>query len=142
MTIQQLKSTYTREQLYSGACELKYQIFSPLFLNLFENKVVYRERFVAIIQLEEIKITPERFDATAIPLINIETGGPLSKRFPNKTWKFGSVWDGISFTNDHLACTYGGWTIWTDPETVKQAEQYAMQKEFSKALKLTVHTAF
>ena len=62
MTVNELNEKY-HEQLTStkGDKELRYYLLSPLFQNLYQNKVVYHEHFTAVVQLSDICSHPIYF---------------------------------------------------------------------------------
>lgn len=132
-----LRSKYNSHELtYSpGDNQLRYEAFAPLFERLFENKVVYRERFIGIIKLEEITITPERFEAKAIPTVLIETRSSSDKFFFRSEWKFSAVWKHIALNGNHLSSSFS-WAIWPEADTVKKVEELALSKRFDDAYKL------
>ena len=118
MTISELRERY-KDELSSnpGDRALRYQLFAPFFENLFENKVVYHERFACLARLEDIEITPERIRATAVPLQSLYTG-PLFP-MPNRSWSFGSCWEGIQLGVGYFSVPYAGWTVWPEPARIK-----------------------
>ena len=118
---------------------LRYQLFTPILKDLYENKIVYYERFMCVAILKNIKITPEKFEATAIPHIKIEREGSLLKYYPKKPWTFGSAWFAMTAKKEYFS-TYGGmWLLWTDKELVKTVEELARKKDFKAALDLTLY---
>jgi hypothetical protein len=42
---------------------------------LFESKVVYRGKFVALVRLENVEVTEKAFRATAVPILDITQSG-------------------------------------------------------------------
>lgn len=141
MTVAELKAKYTAKELGSslGDTELRYRAFAPLFIDLYENKMVYHERVTLIIKVENLVITPERYDATAVPLIFIGSDQRQADKFMGRTWKFGGVWSSTCLINDGLGSPYGGGWVWTEPELVKRVEELALQGEYNEAKKLTVY---
>lgn len=139
MTIDELKRNYSEDDLshFMGDNELRYRLFSPFFSNLHENKVVYRERFVCLVRLENIEITPEGFSSTAVPLIHIEFTGDWRPEPPPEPWEFGAVWKAMCVWNNGFSAPYASWTIWPDPELVREVERLALKGEFERALELT-----
>ena len=136
MTLQEIKSKYTWHELSSipGDSKLRHSLYSPLFNNLHEQKVVYRERFIGIMKLEDITITPERFEAKAIPFLLLERGAGFDQYFfQQKHWTFGAIWSHIALSGDAIGSTYANWWIWTNPELVKAVEDHIIAKEFEKA---------
>lgn len=144
MTIEELRRDYSEEELsyFPGDGELRYRLFAPLFADLHENKVVYRERFVAVVRLENIKITPEFFEATAAPLINIEFSGDWKPEPPAEPWTFGGVWSALCLLGSGISAPYAGWTIWPEPKLVPEVERLAQNGEFERALELTAYAEF
>lgn len=136
MTITELKSKYSSAQLsnFPGDNQLRYEMFAPLLNNLFDNKVIYRERFIGIIRLEEIRITPESFLAKAVPHLLIERESRFDKYFFNRTWEFGAIWSAVTLTGNALNAPYANWSIWCEPETVKKTEELALNKNFNEAI--------
>ena len=87
MNISELNKQYTKEELTSfpGDNKFRFEIFSPLFRDLFENKVVYHERFTGLVILEDVNISAELFEATVTPYLKIEKGSRLDKFFPRES---------------------------------------------------------
>ena len=141
MNITELNKKYTEEELTSfpGDNKFRFEVFSPLFNNLFEKKVVYHERFTGIVILDEINISPKMFEAIAIPYLIIEKGSRLDKFYPQKAWKFGSIWSHIRLIDNCLNSLYGDWNIWCDPEIVEKVEKLVLEKNYKEALNLTLY---
>lgn len=134
MTITELKSRYSAElSNFPGDNQFRYEMFAPLLNNLFENKVIYRERFIGIIKLEEITISPERFTAKAVPYMLIERESRFDKYFFGRVWEFGAIWSAIRLTGNSLNSPYANWSIWCDPEMVKKTEDLVLNKKFDEA---------
>jgi hypothetical protein len=130
MTIQELNKKYINGELsnYPGDNSFRYEVISPLFNNLFENKVVYHERFTCIVILENLIIKPELFEATAKPYLQIEKGSRLDKTYPKNPWKFDSVWSNLRLIDNCINALYSGWNIWVDPDTVQMVEKFVLDK--------------
>ena len=142
MTIKELNSNYSQEELSSfpGDNELRYKLFSPLFQNLHENKIIYYEKIIGIVKLKDIVITPERYEATAIPCSVIERGDEIDSYFFKKPeWTFSAIWSWMLLSGESLTVPYAGWSIWCDPEIVKKVEELTLKKKFREALKLTLY---
>ncbi len=139
MTIDELKRNYSEYEMshFPGDNDLRYRLYAPLFEDLFEGKIVYRERFVCVVRLENIEITSERFTATAVPLVHIEFSGDWRPEPPPEPWEFGAAWKAMCLWNNGISAPYVSWTIWTEPETVREAERHAREREFERALELT-----
>lgn len=138
MNIKELNARYTNQELSSptGDAELRRKEFSPLLLNLYENKVVYHERFTCLVKLEQIKLLPDGFTATAIPLLLIEENKLVDKHYPKKPWEIGASWKYLQLSQNALIILTL-WQMWCDPDLVKQVEELTIEKKFKEALGLT-----
>lgn len=139
MSIKELNEMYNKGELSKqhGNSELKRKEFSTLFANLYENKVVYHERFTCIVKLDQIELLPDRFEAIAIPHLLIEKGNRMDTLYPKKPWKFGASWDFLRLDGDVLL-PYSSWLLWIDPDLVKQVEELTLGRKFKEALALTM----
>src|SRR3954451_9531824 len=116
MTFEELRRRYTVDELSgsAGDGELRYRIFAPFFRDLYESKLVYFERFICIVRLEEVKITPKSFQAVAIPHLEIERTAPFQRPLPTEPCEFESPWKSICLSQNALHNPYAGWTIWPE----------------------------
>lgn len=140
--IKNLSSKFTDEELscFPGNNQLKYEAFSPIFKNLFQNKIVYSERFIGLVKLEDVVITPERFKATAIPYLPIERKHKFDQFFFRKPkWTFGSDWQFMRLIGNSINVPYANWTIWFDPETIKLVEELIQSNKMKEALAITLY---
>jgi hypothetical protein len=141
MTLEELELKYSWGELAKipGDGDLRFQLFSPILKDLYENKIVYYERFMCVAILDDVKITPVEFKAKAIPYLKIERAGSRLPFYPEKPWTFGAKWSYMSLSNGHFS-TYGGmWQFWTDKELVKTVEDLVRKKEFETALESTLY---
>lgn len=138
MNIQELTEKYTNGELSDqiGDPELRCKEFSPLFRNLYENKVVYHERFTYIAQLQKIELTPEGFSAKAIPHLLIEKGNRMDAFYPQKPWGIGANWKYLRLSKSVLV-PYSGWLMWCDPGLTRKVEELVLAKRFKESLDLT-----
>ena len=136
--MEDLHLKYDQNDLHSipGDTQLRHEVFAPLFHNLYQsNKVVYRERFSCIIALENIIITPERFEAVAIPIALIKGGSRSDKYFSiERKWEFGAMWSNITLSGIHLTSAWANWSIWCDPNTVMTIENLVLKNQMEEAL--------
>jgi hypothetical protein len=120
---------------FPGDQGFRYKAFAPLFENLYENNMLYHEHAVGwLIQVEELEITPEKFEATACPLCiiydNHRRGGTYREL---KKWKFGARWDwmmfgyGVSF---HVP--YAAFTIFLEEERIKRIEKLVAENRLDE----------
>jgi len=140
MRIDELKNHYTESQLshYPGNGRLRYKIFSPSLNDLAGRKVVYHEKFVAIVALSEVEVSPREFMAVATIVTNIEQKG--RQLFPpRRPWRFGGSWRHIMCSGRHFHVPYANWSIWPEPDLVEAVEELAAAGRFDEALKLTVY---
>ncbi len=113
------------------------------FDNLFEGKVIYRERFVAVVRLENVEIVSSTYlRATAIPLLDVTAPESFAarvredgKQMPTEPWCFsGGEWarpEGKS-----ICCPDAGWTIWTEADLVRAIELLGRAGLKDQAIKL------
>jgi len=112
----------------------KFQKFSPLFDNLYENKVVYSENVgTFIVVLNDLNVTPDRLEAKACIHIPIKKSRKLRKEL--KSWEIGGSWDGMRRLGTSLVA-YSTWQIWTDAELVRKVEQLALENKNDEAIAL------
>ncbi|MCX6972521.1 MAG: hypothetical protein NTV93_20550 [Verrucomicrobia bacterium] len=143
MKLDDLRRIYTEDDLsyYPGDRELRYRLFSPFLANLAGKKVVYHERFVAIVELSAVEVTTERFSAVATILLHVEQRGrPLI--LPRRPWRFGGHWEHMMLGGHHFHVPYAAWSIWPEPEIVSAVEEHARNGRFTEALKLSVFDDF
>ena len=137
MTIANLNEKY-HKHLYEtmGDQEMRYYLLSPLFRNLYDNKVVYHERFTALVQLTEIKLTPKEFSATAQCLTVIQNSARRKKPIP-ETWTIAASWAVIQLAGECLSA-YSTWLIWPDPELVAKVVDLMNDNKKEDAYNLTM----
>jgi len=139
MTIAELNEKYHHGELSTcaGDQEFRYLLFSPLFNNLYQNKVVYHERFTSIIRLENIILAPDRFEAVAIRHLLIDKGSAGKRALPEK-WTAGANWAFLRLSGNCLI-SYSGWLMWVDPVLVEKIERLTLEDNVQAALNLTIH---
>lgn len=137
MTIEELKTKYSEEELsnFPGDKKLRYEMFAPLFNNLYEQKVIYCEKVLGIVRLDEITITPDLFKATAVPDRCVVRNNDLDDIFMElPKWTFSANWDWMRLIDESINVPYANWTIWTDPKLVKVVEKLCHDKDYDEAL--------
>ena len=75
MTLLELSEKYTIEEIGADASDddtLKFEIFSPFFRNLYENKIVYYDKFLCLALVQDIQITPNYLKIFVAPLLKVE----------------------------------------------------------------------
>ena len=139
MNFNDLRKQYTEDELsyFPGKKRLRYTMFAPFFQNLFDNKVIYHERFIVIARLKDIEITPKGFGAKAIPLLSIKQIEPPYDVL-DEPWHFGGPWDWMRLIGNAINMPYAGWTIWPEYDRVKKVEEAVIKNDFKTALSLTL----
>ena len=137
MTIQELKAKYTEDELslFPGDKKLRYEIFSPLFNNLYESKLIYYEKVIGIVKVKDLVMTPELLKVTVAPdqcIIRNNQFDSIFSELPD--WTFSASWDWIRLIDHSLNVPYANWTVWTEPELVKVIEQLCLDKDYEEAL--------
>lgn len=141
MNIPELCEKYTHGELnlMPGDKQLRYDVLSPLFNNLYENKVIYHDRVTSIIRLENIILTPDLFEATVIRLKLFE---PISNSFKRiasiNSWTIGANWAYLTLDKKGSLHPYSGWLMWIEPELVKKVEDLTNNGNFEEARNLTI----
>ncbi len=122
------------DQLFMhGAAAEKYAAFSPLLRARHHNRMLYREKFVALIEVHNFTVTPSGLngDAQLIHLLYVPEG--LQGWAEQPTWSFGATWDMIIPVSDTpvlgLAALYCGWTIWPEAGLITRAEKLIARGE-------------
>jgi hypothetical protein len=141
MIFETLRKTYTAEELmaFPAHQELRYKIFAPVLSDLFEDKVVYCEKFICVAQLSDIKITKEGFSATAVTVIPMERDGLMRFRTPEEDWDFSSSWDYMRLCLNSIHVPYAGWRIWPERERVREVIALLAEGKMGEALDLTLY---
>ena len=146
MTIEELKNTYTNGELTSseGNMQFKHKVLSPLFKNLYENKIVIHDRITCIAELEKIEILPDYFSAFVKPKIFIPTGTPSDRHQEKifekmkKGWTAGCKWEYMRIIGTSLCSSpYAAWSIWVDAKKVQRVENLVNDGKYPEALNLT-----
>jgi hypothetical protein len=141
ITFVKLREQYSEKELsyYPGNRMIRYKAFSPFFENLFENKIVYHEKFVCLIRLDDVKVTPKKFSATAVPLISMNRSGPYSVACPSKPWTFSGGWEYLRLCENCLNAPYAGFSLWLEYDRVQTVERLLLEGSLTEALDLTAN---
>lgn len=141
MTIQDLHRNYTKDELsaFPGDRKLRYRAFAPLFSDLHEQKIVYYERFLHVVELRDIELAEEGFCATAVPVVPIETPFDPEPRASEQAWVFRGSWDWMRLVSHSINVPYAGWRVWPGRERVKRVEALVVSGRVDEALELTLY---
>ena len=135
MTIQELKSKYTEKELswFPGDMELRYQLFSPFFHNLYENKLVFNGRMMGIVKIETMEITPARLRLSFIPYLCIKQNNRNDELFFSRPkWTVTGSWNWMLLGNNSISVPYASWSIWFEPAFVKMIEELTLKQNFDE----------
>lgn len=138
MTLSDLRARYAQDEVSNDLDDpaLRRELFTPFLTNLHEGKVIYRERFICIVNMHEVETSTERFNALAEPILPVGMTGPFQALIPTRRWNFGASWAGVCLGPSSFYAPYGGWTIWPEPEIVKEVERLILADHSQAALKL------
>lgn len=99
--------------------------------NLHENKVIYRERFIILAELENMEFDNDIFSAQIKPLKMIylprffRNKEEKTKQVLNSSWEIGFRLTPIALTLEDQTQkinTYSSFTMWTEPSLVQKVE--------------------
>jgi hypothetical protein len=139
MNILEIRMNYTEEDIcsYPGNNELRFKAFAPLFQNLHQGRVVYRERnFYVIASLSNLQLTPQGLAANAEIHRKIERYTPVEVRYPQKPWRFSCPWRDLRLVNLALNAPYIGFTIWPENSLVSKVERLVNAGDHDRAYAL------
>ncbi len=140
MKLDEINAKYTSEELRQipGNGELRFNALLPVLTNLYQNKVIYRQRFICIVSLRNIELSPEGFGATCTPVLPIEIKrtGDFQPKTPSGEWSFRGSWDLIGIRKNSIGSVWGGWTIWPENDLVEEAIRLASKGEVERVLAL------
>ena len=127
MTFDELRTKHTEDELshFPGDAGFRFGAFSPILSDLHEDKIVYRERFICVVLLHDIELSPRGFGATCIPILPIELTGSFRPMPPEKEWSFRGTWDWMRLLKNSINVPYAGWTIWPEKDRVKEVIRFA-----------------
>ncbi len=109
-------------------------LWGPLFENLHENKVIYRERFICLARIDDLKITERGIIGTVVPLVYLFTYPDLN--LPERPWHFGGSWARMRQSKSSLGQPYAGWTIWPEASLIRAVEFLLAKGDTVGALEL------
>lgn len=138
MTIAELKTKYTEAELcsYPGDDALRFAAFAPLFQDLHNNSLVYREKsFYAIVSVTDLALTPKTLSGTAEITKKIER--PYREtRYPEKSWRFCCNWGGLMLINRAISAPYVSFTLWPEAALVAEVERLVDEGKSVEAYEL------
>jgi hypothetical protein len=110
-------------------------VWGPFFENLYEDKLIYRERFICLAKIENLNLTDQGVTGSVVPLhfIRIPRGLP-APRF--NRWGFGGTWAHMFQVNGYLTQPYAGWSVWPEADRVRAIEGLLAHNDTEGALEL------
>lgn len=140
MTFDEINAKFTSEDLRQipGNGELRFNSLLPILTSLYQDKVIYRERFICVVSLRDIELSPKVFGATCTPVhpIEFKWPGDFQPQTPSGEWHFRGTWDLIGIRKNSIGSVWSGWTIWPENELVKEVIGLASKGEFESVLEL------
>lgn len=113
--------------------------------NLHENKVIYRERFIILAELENMEFDNDIFSAQIKPLKMIylprffRNKEEKTKQVLNSSWEIGFRLTPMVLTLDDQTQkinTYSSFTMWTESVFVQKIENLVKNGELQEAMNL------
>lgn len=140
MRLDELLAKYPAPSLQASNGDAKFRrsVWAPFFENLYENKVIYRERFVCMARIENLEITDIGVGGLIVPLTYLYVPEYI-RGAPKKAWGFGGGWAHMTQGDGNLGCKYSGWTIWPEAERVRTIEALLSKGDVEGALEYHRH---
>jgi hypothetical protein len=119
---------------HNDTIPLKKEKVATIISNLYQNKVIYRERCIGVVTLDNIQLESDFFLAIAKPCLLLPTTLREDEVFLRKEkWDFGTNWSVLKINDDNSISGYGSWKIYTNPEFVKNIETLILNNQFEEA---------
>ncbi len=148
MTIAEIKAKYPADTLFKVDADkdLRKRIIGSLFDNLYENKLIYREKVALIAEVESFELSDEFFSVSLKLLHHIRGDSVRDYMYvasfkSNKIVRVKCKWENMGFKENSLCSSgYNSWFIVFDAELVEKIEKLIFDGETIKASAL-VHEA-
>ncbi len=144
MTEEEQKSFFGEEAVKRARAY--YHKYAPLFDSLYNNKIVYHEGFTRIVRLEDLKVTKQHFQATAISekvILSRAKQERLKKRntlqnfYKPRQWSFKCSWVTSTISEEPLRIgSIANFVVWIEPDFVKHIEELVEYEKNDEALQL------
>lgn len=140
MTFDDIRTQYTEGELTSfpGDPQLRYKAFLPILSNLYQSKIVYRERMaVSVVLLSDFEIDAKGFRGHCkSEIIILESPVEMVNEAFEEGWHFGGGWEDTRLIGNALNAPYIGWTIWPEKDRVRRVIERAEAGDIEGALAL------
>lgn len=130
-----------------GYAAAKFAHAAPILRSLHRNRIVYRERFIVLVELHEFQFDEWRISGAVKPvhILFLPHYAKLEKVM--KGWNFSGSWEYtmLSYTESgylSIAAPYYGWTIWPEAELAQKTGDFAEKGDMKSAVKLLDPTFF
>ncbi|MDX9933200.1 MAG: hypothetical protein RB294_11495 [Bacteroidales bacterium] len=148
MTIAEIKAKYPEDTLFTVGAdkELRKSVMGSLFDNLYENKIIYREKVAFIAEVESFELSEEYFSVNLKLLQHIRGDSVRDYNFAanfkaNKIIRIKSKWENMGFKGNSLCSSgYNCWFIVFETGLVENTEKLIFDNESFKAAD-SVHEA-
>lgn len=113
--------------------------------NLHENKIIYRERFIILAELENIELDYYKFSANLKPIsfvyiprrLTLKRNQHKIQETLNRSWEIGFNLEFFQLNNkQQKVSSYSSFTMWTDPSLVQKAEFLVNNGKLQEAMNL------
>ena len=141
MTFEEIRKARPQEDLSSfpGDPKHRHKAFLPVLGDLYQNKVVYQERFVCVVSLSHFEIDAKGIRGYCKPEVTIFHSylDDFAETF-EEGWHFGGGWEGMRLIGNSLNAPYCGWTIWPEKDRVRRVIELAEAGDLKGACALTI----
>ena len=141
MTIAEIKAKYPEDALFTVGAdkELRKSVMGSMFDNLYENKIIYREKVAFIAEVESFELSDEFFSVNLKLLHHIRGDSVRDYNYAanfevNKIVRIKCRWESMGFKENSLCSSgYNSWFIVFDAELVEKIEKLIFDGETIKA---------
>lgn len=131
MTIAEIKAKYPEDALFTVGAdkELRKSVMGSLFDNLYENKIIYRDKVAFIAEVESFELSEEYFSVELKLLQHIRGDSVRDYNYAanfevNKIVRIKCRWETVKFKGNSLCSSgYNSWFIVFEPNVVEKVEK-------------------
>jgi hypothetical protein len=129
--------TFTDRELSSlpGDRQQRHGAFRPFLANLDGGRLVYHERFTALVDVVTMSLTQAGFEFEVRSLATIRRWDRGVMRPVPDRWRFGNTWEFCTLSPDRRALDNHptGFRLWVEPDLVRQVEELVAAGEVMAA---------
>jgi hypothetical protein len=121
-------------QSNSGDPVLRRAVWAPFFENLYENKLIYAEKFICLARIDALFIDDRGVGGIVVPLdyLHVPRGFPP----PSEPWGFCGGWAHMTQGTGYLSQPYASWAVWPEAERVRAIEKLLSRGDPEGALEI------